>query len=261
MFRKKGENMVKKFIYLCVFEVVQMQKTEAAPQGAGAGGGPAWQQNWASKEWYTIVVYERPRLKTVVVYVGDRVFAFKAPACAVVSAEVLKMWRIGNTVAYSARIYAADLAELINTYVETRVADAAAHAGGVQLSAETLDVVKNGGSDVCREVNNLVSDLRSDLVLAMRMDEFVGTVNRGLQVGAELRGEALQLMATPEHVKHCLKHDDSVKIIVAEDGGEALWLWGGWYMHHLVYRVTRNALRYGTILAEAEKYDDVEELI
>jgi hypothetical protein len=110
-----------------VSNTVQVQKTNvAAAEAAGAGGSPAWQQNGASVktfgEWYTIVVYERPRSKTVVVYAHGRAFVFRMSAGAIVSAEVLKVWRIGKTLAYSAHIHVTDLSELLNEYAREKAA-------------------------------------------------------------------------------------------------------------------------------------------
>jgi len=105
-----------------VSDTVQAQKTiRAAAEAAGVGGSPARQQNRAP-EWYTIVVYERPRSKTAVVYAHGRAFVFRMSAGAIVSAEVLKLWRIGKTLAYSAHIHVADLSELLNEYAREKAA-------------------------------------------------------------------------------------------------------------------------------------------
>ncbi len=94
-----------------------MERTQiqVAPKGAGARGGPG-NRTPALKEWYTVVVYERKRTKTVVVYVGRERFVFKVPVERVVRGTVVKQWKVGKTVAYSVVMRAADLAELIHAY-------------------------------------------------------------------------------------------------------------------------------------------------
>ena len=88
--------------------------------------------------------------------------------------------------------------------------------------------------DVCGEVRWLISDMRSDGYLAVRIDGFVELVNETLRDGRK---------ATTEDVKRCLKYDDTVKIIDV-DGREVLWLWGGWYMHTLIDRLAELAVKY-----------------
>jgi hypothetical protein len=95
-----------------------MSKTQnkvAAARAAGARGGPG-NRTPALKEWYTVVVYEKKKVKTVVVYVGRETFVFKVPVDRAVKGTVAKQWRVGNTVAYSVVVRAADLAELIDAY-------------------------------------------------------------------------------------------------------------------------------------------------
>ena len=89
----------------------------AAREAAGARGGPG-NRTPAKKieEWYTIVVYEKKRVKTVVAYIGKETFTFKVPVSRTVRGVVAKQWKIGNTVAYSVVVRAADLAELIDSY-------------------------------------------------------------------------------------------------------------------------------------------------
>jgi hypothetical protein len=86
-----------------------------APRGAGAVGG-ARQKKSPVKEWYTVVVYEKKKTKTVVLYVGRETFKFKIPAGREVLGVVLKKWRVGNTVAYSMSIHAKNLVKLIDAY-------------------------------------------------------------------------------------------------------------------------------------------------
>ena len=97
-----------------------MERTQnqmAAERAAGAVGG-AWQKK-PPKEWYTIVVYEKKRVKTVVLYVGRETFTFNVPADVNIGniAVIMKKWRVGGkTVAYSASIHAVNLAKLIDAY-------------------------------------------------------------------------------------------------------------------------------------------------
>jgi hypothetical protein len=112
--------MAKKFINLCVLPLMaQWGQNVAALRAAGAGGGPARQQNRAPKiknmkDWYTVVVYEKPRVKTVVLYVGGDVFVFKVPAGRVIDGVVKKTWSDGK--AYSMRVKAVEIAKLIHMY-------------------------------------------------------------------------------------------------------------------------------------------------
>lgn len=102
---------------------MQVQKTKvAAARAAGAGGGPARQQNRAPKEWYTVVVYEKKKTKTVVLYVGRETFTFKVPFNREIRGAVKKTWSVGKTKAYSMKVHAKDLAELIHIYAFTDAA-------------------------------------------------------------------------------------------------------------------------------------------
>jgi hypothetical protein len=53
--------MEKKFINMCVFSLMAKGLKVAADGAAGAGGA---RQQKPPQEWYTIVVYEKPRSKT-----------------------------------------------------------------------------------------------------------------------------------------------------------------------------------------------------
>ena len=68
------------------------------------------------KRVFTAVVYEKKRVRTVVLYVGRETFVFKMPASREVRGAVRKRWRVGGADAYSVRIRAADVAELIDAY-------------------------------------------------------------------------------------------------------------------------------------------------
>jgi hypothetical protein len=87
-------------------------------RAAGAGGGPARQQNGAPalKKFYTVVVYEKKRIKTVVLYAGWETFVFKIPAYREVRGTVKKTWTAGNTKAYVMYVRAGELAKLIHAY-------------------------------------------------------------------------------------------------------------------------------------------------
>jgi hypothetical protein len=98
--------------------MAQMGQNVAA-RAAGARGGPG-NRTPARKveEWYTIVVYEKKRISTVVLYVGRETFTFKVPTYRRISdlAVVMKRWQVGATKAYSARIHAVNLVRLIDKY-------------------------------------------------------------------------------------------------------------------------------------------------
>jgi hypothetical protein len=107
--------MAKKFINPCVLSLMQTQKLQvAAAEAAGARGAPGSRR---PPEWYAIVVYEKKRIKTVVLYAGRETFAFKVPAhVSIGDAVIMKRWQVGAAKAYSARIHAVNLVKLINAY-------------------------------------------------------------------------------------------------------------------------------------------------
>ena len=91
------------------------QKVPVVSAGGAVGG--AWQQKPpARRGWYTAVVYEKPRSKTVVLYVGRKTFTFNVPADREIPGSIRKQWSLGRTRAYSVRIRARDAAELISAY-------------------------------------------------------------------------------------------------------------------------------------------------
>jgi hypothetical protein len=112
---KRGKYGEKVYIPVSSFLLMQTQKLKVAARAAGARGGPG---NRTPAEWYTIVVYERRRVSTVVLYVGRWTFTFKVPTYRKIRdlAVVVKEWRVGGTPAYSARIHAKNLVDLINAY-------------------------------------------------------------------------------------------------------------------------------------------------
>jgi hypothetical protein len=226
---------------------MQKQKTvRAAARAAGASGGPG-NRTPARKveEWYTIVVYEKLRSKTVVLYLGAEAVTFKVPAGVEIRnlAVVVKQWLAGGkTPAYSARIHVKNLAELLRAYAP----DVAEQLAPILNAAE---VVANADGaqpeDVCGEVRGLISDMRSDGYLAVRVDEVVKIINEALRDAAE-EGGLKAAEVTAEVVKRCLKHDDTVEI-VSKGGREVLWLWGGWYIHELIDMAVKLAAKYGEV--------------
>jgi len=101
---------------------------------------------------------------------------------------------------------------------------------------------------VCRHVRDLIDDMRSDMYLAVRLNEFVKLVNERIKAYAEERGvEAVEV--AEEDVKRCIRYYDEVKIV----DDDVLWLWGGWYAYYLVEKVADMARKYGSVLAEPEK--------
>ena len=93
------------------------QNQMAAEGAAGARGGPG-NRTPEVEEWYTIVVYEKRRVKTVVAYIGRETFTFKVSPHVNVGniAVIMKKWKVGSAVAYSARIHAVNLVKLIDAY-------------------------------------------------------------------------------------------------------------------------------------------------
>jgi len=88
----------------------------AAERAAGAvGAGPATEQA-PIRKWYTVVVYEKRRVKKVVVYVGRDTFTFTVPVYREIRGVVIKTWAIGNTRAYSMTVRAGVIADLILSY-------------------------------------------------------------------------------------------------------------------------------------------------
>ena len=233
---------------------MQVQKTiRAAAEAAGAVvAGPATE---LAPEWYTIVVYERPRAKTVVLYVGRETYTFSVPAEVKIDnvAVILRRWLAsGKTPAYSASIHVKNLAELLRKYAPEiaerlaptlNAAEAVAYADGAQPEAYTAATYRK--DVVCGEVNELINVMRSAVVLAIRMDEFVMWVNRALRYS----GEAVE--ATAEDVKGCIRYDPTVKV-VKKDGREVLWLWESYYYYELAEKATRIAQMYRSVLAEPD---------
>jgi hypothetical protein len=269
--------MAKKFINPCVSNTVQAQKTiRAAVKAAGAvGAGPATERAPVKqiREWYTIVVYEKPRAKTVVLYVGREAYTFKVPAEVNIGnvAVIMRRWLAGGkTPACSASIHIINLAKLLNAYArevagvlepviraaEALIADVVERADGAQPEAYTVTAPRRevqSKDAACSEVKSLIIDMRSDMYLAVRMDEFVESVNNRLRLDAEERGQE-PIQITADDVKRCLKYDDDVKVVADKNGVEGLWLWSGAYAYLLVDDVAKMALKYGAILAEPEKY-------
>jgi len=95
-----------------------VKQISVAPKGAGARGGPGNRTpaKQKLKEWYTVAVYEKKRVKTVVVYVGRETFTFTVPVAVEIKGVVVKQWRIGNTVAHSVSVHAVEIVRLIDMY-------------------------------------------------------------------------------------------------------------------------------------------------
>ena len=91
-------------------------------------------------------------------------------------------------------------------------------------------------TNACKHIRQLISDLRSDKYLAIRLDEFVKIINDVAEI-------------SEEDVKACLKHDTTVKII-----NDVLWLWNDSYMYMLITDAINMARKHGGVLMEAEKY-------
>jgi hypothetical protein len=125
--------------------------------------------------------------------------------------------------------------------------------GGNMLKAMTPKQI------VCSYVRDLIHDLRDDMFLAMRLDDFVDEVNYRIKADAEWNHVEPPAVATADDVKQCIKYYDDVKII--DSGGvEVLWLWSGWYAYYLTEAVARVARRYrGGVLAMPDKPENVVE--
>jgi len=131
---------------------------------------------------------------------------------------------------------------------------------GINVAAEGAAGALGGAwqqnPPICREVRNVIDDMRSDLITAVRMDAFVDWINSHVSVEAEERGEEVAEISR-EDVAACLKLDPTVKIINV-DGVEVVWLWGGGYLDELINRVAAAARKYRVMLVDPEKYDDDE---
>ncbi len=237
----------------------------AQPEAAaGAGGGPAQQTNWAPRQRYMLVVYEGSQHKTAVLHLGGgRVFVFRLPVGVEIRrlGVIIKEWQVGRTLAYSMSIHVANLAMLLRKYARgeaesagilepilreaEELSEVIAHADGAQPSVTAVTP-----REVCSKVADVVSDMRSDGYLAVRIDELVDFVNTSLSV--EEKEGRQEVVVTVEDVKRCLRLDDTVRII-GDRSGEAVWLWGGSYMFLLADKASKMALKYGAVLMEAEE--------
>ena len=95
---------------------------------------------------------------------------------------------------------------------------------------------------VCRQ---LIDDLRSDMYMAVRMDEFVKLVNERLRVEVGERD-----------VKECLRYDTTVKIVETKNA-EVIWLWEKCY--ELIEKVADMAARYRAVLSDPENLDEYDD--
>jgi len=129
---------------------------------------------------------------------------------------------------------------------------------GINVAAERAAGALGGAwqqnPPICREVRSVVDDMRSDIIVAVRMDAFVDWINSHVSVAAEERGEeAVEI--SREDVVECLRNDPTVKIINV-GGVEVVWLWGGGYLDELISRTAAAARKYRVVLVEPEKYDE-----
>jgi cellulose biosynthesis protein BcsQ len=130
---------------------------------------------------------------------------------------------------------------------------------GINVAAERAAGAVGAGpateqAPICREVQSVIDDMRSDIIVAVRMDEFVDWINSHISVAAEERGEEVAEISR-EDVVACLRNDPTVKIINV-GGVEVVWLWGGGYLDELVNRAAAAARKYRVVLVEPEKYDE-----
>ena len=129
---------------------------------------------------------------------------------------------------------------------------------GINVAAEraagALGGARQQNPPICRGVQNVIDDMRSDIIVAVRMDAFVDWINNHIRVVAEERGEEVAEISR-EDVVACLKLDPTVKIINV-DGVEVVWLWGGGYLDELINRVAAAARKYRVMLVDPEKYDE-----
>ena len=102
---------------------------------------------------------------------------------------------------------------------------------------------------VCAKVRELIDDMRADIFLAVRLDEFVKMVADSLDGDAPV---------TADDVKKCIRHDSTVRMVSVGDK-EVLWLWSGWRLYSLIDHVVNMARRHRAVLAEAERHDVLEE--
>jgi hypothetical protein len=129
---------------------------------------------------------------------------------------------------------------------------------GINVAAEgaagALGGARQRNPPICREVQNVIDDMRSDIIVAVRMDAFVDWINSRVNVGAEERGEEVAEI-TKEDVAACLKLDPTIKMLNI-DGVEVVWLWGGGYLDELINRAAAAARKYRVMLVDPEKYDE-----
>lgn len=81
---------------------------------------------------------------------------------------------------------------------------------------------------ICKHVNQLIDDMRSDMYMAVRIDEFVKLVNERLRIE---EGNATE--ATVYDVVTCLRYDPTVKVYITANS-IVLWLWSDWMLHRLI---------------------------
>jgi hypothetical protein len=129
---------------------------------------------------------------------------------------------------------------------------------GINMAAERAAGALGGAwqqnPPICREVQSEIDDMRSDIIVAVRMDAFVDWINRHVRVEAEERGEEAAEISR-EDAAACLKLDPTVKIINV-GGVEVVWLWGGEYLDELINRTAAAARKYRVMLVDPENLDE-----
>jgi hypothetical protein len=109
---------------------------------------------------------------------------------------------------------------------------------------------------ICKHTKQLIEDLKSDMYLAVRMDEFMemlaGRVNAELEA---LGKEPIKI--DDEFVMDCIYREENVKVY--RYGKYVLWLWHN-EVNVLISMILYDAYKHGAVLAEIENpdkyYDD-----
>jgi hypothetical protein len=94
---------------------------------------------------------------------------------------------------------------------------------------------------ICEKVVDLIISLRSDLYVALPLDQFVSMLNDP------------EPKVTEADVKACAKFDDTIKI-VRVGNREIMWLWGDWRLYRLIDKIIELASEYGEIVVIPETW-------
>jgi len=115
---------------------------------------------------------------------------------------------------------------------------AAVRRSGRNRSNQQADAMTDA---VCRLVNQWIESYRDELYLAVPLDRLLKLMNSYLE---EVGEEGLDnVKITKEDVKKCI--DDTVKLVVADNGREVLWLWGGRLFRDVINKIIAVAGREG----------------